>query len=129
FADNITRVLGDMWDNLPIAGWQKWLGVVAVAAGPVLMVVGKIVQVFASLVPIVKIAGLALGALTSPIGLVVAGIAALGAAFVIAYNKSETFRNFIDGLKDKFVGAWESVMEFKDKVVAAFEAIFAIFKG
>src|SRR5699024_4890290 len=52
-----------------------------------------------------------------------------GAAFVIAYNKSETFRNFIDGLKDKFVGAWESVMEFKDKVVTAFEAIFAIFKG
>src|SRR5699024_3115082 len=44
-------------------------------------------------------------------------------------NKSETFRNFIDGLKDKFVGAWESVMEFKDKVVTAFEAIFAIFKG
>src|SRR5699024_9069182 len=56
-------------------------------------------------------------------------IVALGAAFVIAYNKSETFRNFIDGLKDKFVGAWESVMEFKDIVVAAFEAIFAIFKG
>ena len=121
FADNIKRVLGDMWDNLPIAGWQKWLGVVAVAAGPVLMVVGKIVQVFASLAPIVKIAGLALGALTSPIGLVVAGIAALGAGFVIAYNKSETFRNFVDGIKDKFMTAIEWIGQFKDGIIGLFK--------
>ena len=121
FADNIKRVLGDMWDNLPIAGWQKWLGVVAVAAGPVLMVVGKIAQVFASLAPIVKIAGLALGALTSPIGLVVAGIAALGAGFVIAYNKSETFRNFVDGIKDKFMTAIEWIGQFKDGIIGLFK--------
>src|SRR5699024_1618948 len=69
------------------------------------------------------------GALTSPITLTIAAIAALGAGFVIAYNKSETFRNFIDGLKDKFVSAWQSAMEFKDKVVSAFEGIIAIFKG
>ena len=121
FADNIKRVLGDMWDNLPIAGWQKWLGVVAIAAGPVLMVVGKIVQVFASLAPLVKIAGLALGALTSPIGLVVAGIAALGAGFVIAYNKSETFRNFVDGIKDKFMTAIEWIGQFKDGIIGLFK--------
>src|SRR5699024_7412245 len=111
---------------------QKVIGVLAglvVAAGPVLMVVGKIVQVVASLAPLLKIAGVALGALTSPVGLVVAGIAALAAGFVLAYNKSETFRNFIDGLKDKFMGAWESAMEFKDKVIDAISGVTAFFKG
>jgi hypothetical protein len=34
----------------------------------------------------------------NPIGLVVLAIAALVAAFVIAYNKSEAFRNVIDGI-------------------------------
>src|SRR5699024_4032555 len=63
------------------------------------------------------------------VGLTVAAIAALGAAFVIAYKKSETFRNFIEGLKDQYLTAWESVVEFKDKFLSAFEAIFAIFKG
>src|SRR5699024_11553554 len=80
FADNIKRVLGDIWDNLPIAGWQKWLGVVAVAAGPVLMVVGKMITfvsgVVSALAPlmasITKAGGLLkwlaplFGALTSP---------------------------------------------------------------
>src|SRR5699024_5804590 len=122
FSENIKRVIGDMWDNLPIAGWQKWLGVVAVSAGPVLLVVGKMITfiagVSAALAPlmasITKAGGLLkwlaplFGALTSPITLTIAGIAALAAGFVIAYNKSETFRNFIDGLKDKFVSAWQS---------------------
>src|SRR5699024_12068304 len=47
FSENIKRVIGDMWDNLPIAGWQKWLGVVAVSAGPVLLVVGKMITFIA----------------------------------------------------------------------------------
>src|SRR5699024_11839261 len=78
-------------------------------------------QVFASLAPLVKIAGLALGALTSPIGLVVAGIVALGAGFVIAYNKSETFRNFVDGIKDKFMTAIEWIGQFKDGIIGLFK--------
>ena len=143
FTDNITRVLGDMWDNLPIAGWQKWLGLIVVAMGPVLLALGTFISVAANVVTVMvpvlasiaKAGGLLkwlaplFGALTSPITLTIAAIVALGAGFVLAYNKSETFRNFIDGLKDKFVIAWQSAMEFKDKVVTAFEGIIAIFKG
>src|SRR5699024_676851 len=136
-------VLGDMWDNLPIAGWQKWLGLIVVAMGPVLLALGTFVSVAANVVTVMapvlasiaKAGGLIkwltplFSALTGPVGLTVAAIAALGAGFVLAYNKSETFRNFIDGLKDKFVGAWESVMEFKDKVIDAISGITAFFKG
>lgn len=52
----------------------------------------------------------------NPISLIVMAIAALVAAFVVAYNKSETFRNFVNGLwatlKEKLgpviqqVGSW-----------------------
>src|SRR5699024_10011081 len=120
---NTVKSVVNWWNDLSETT-QKVIGVFAglvVAAGPVLMVVGKIVQVFASLAPLVKIAGLALGALTSPIGLVVAGIAALGAGFVIAYNKSETFRNFVDGIKDKFMTAIEWIGQFKDGIIGLFK--------
>src|SRR5699024_3234318 len=150
-SDGFGRIINTVksvvtWWNELSGTTQKVIGVLAglvVAAGPVLMVVGKAITfvsgVVSALSPlltsIAKAGGLIkwltplFSALTGPVGLTDAAIAALGAGFVLVYNKSETFRNFIDGLKDKFVGAWESVMEFKDKVVAAFEAIFAIFKG
>ena len=116
---------------------------VALAFGPVLLVVGKVITVISGLMgvlsplmaSITKAGGLLkwlaplFGALTSPITLTIAAIAALGTGFVIAYNKSESFRNFIDGLKDRFMVAWEAVVEFKDNFITAFDAIFALFKG
>src|SRR5699024_10244909 len=99
-------------------------------------VAANVVTVMAPVLPsIAKAGGLRtwlaplFGALTSPITLTIAALVALGAAFVIACNKSDTCRNITDGLKDTCVGACDSVREFKDKGVTAFEAIFAIFKG
>lgn len=52
----------------------------------------------------------------NPIGLVIAAIAALVAAFVILWNKSEGFREFWIGLWDKVKevasGAWEAISGF-----------------
>lgn len=59
----------------------------------------------------------------NPIGLVIAAIAALAAGLVIAYKKSETFRNIVDGafravgsavewLTDKFRAAMRVVSDF-----------------
>ena len=149
FADNIKRVLGDMWDNLPIAGWKKWLGAIVVATGPVLMVLGKMIPAVMGVVgvmgtigdgvakaggvfkylgvvlsPIMKFFAMfkpLLAALTGPIGLTVAGIAALGAGFVLAYKKSETFRNFVDGIKEKFLTAIEWIGQFKDGIIGLFQ--------
>src|SRR5699024_8162865 len=42
-------------------------------------------------------------------------------AFVIAYNKSETFRNFVDGIKDKFMTAIEWIGQFKDGIIGLFK--------
>lgn len=62
-----------------------------------------------------KIGGL-IGAIVSflgPVGLVIAAIVAIGAAFVILWNKCEGFRNFFKGLWDGIVNiaskAWEGI--------------------
>lgn len=45
--------------------------------------------------------------LLSPIGLVVAAVAALAAGFVYGYQTSEEFRQKVSDLKDKFVEFWQ----------------------
>ena len=46
----------------------------------------------------------------NPIGLVVIGLAALGTALVVAYNKSETFRNIVNGAFNSVVNTAEWVV-------------------
>ena len=55
----------------------------------------------------------------SPIGLIIAGITALVAAFVVLWNKSEAFRQF-------WIDLWNKVKEI---VTAAWEAITGFFKA
>ncbi len=80
-------------------------------------VVGKI-QAFitaiksgAAALKLMKVAQLALNAVMSlnPIGLIIAAIAGLVAAFVILWNKSEAFRDFWIGLWDTVSGAFSAV--------------------
>lgn len=67
------------------------------------------------------------GVLTAnPIGLIVMAVAALVAAFVIAYKKSDTFRNFVNNLwaslKEKLQPVLQAVGDFiQNKVVPAFQ--------
>lgn len=75
----------------------------------------------------------------NPIGLIIAGITALVAAFAVLWNKSEAFRNFFigmwegiketvgaiwDGIKAIFEGAWEGIKIIWDAVVEYFTAIW-----
>src|SRR5699024_12022395 len=60
--------------------------------------------------------------MTGPVGWITAGIVALGIAFVVAYKKSETFRNIVNN-------ALNGVKTAFDKVKDAVVGIFNIFKG
>lgn len=62
----------------------------------------------------------------NPIGLIVAAIAALVAAFVILWNKSEGFRNFWIGLWEKIMNAVQPVIDF---IKGAFDAIISFFEN
>ena len=61
----------------------------------------------------------------NPIGLIVVAIGALVAAFVVAYNKSETFRNFIDAMWAGIKDAVGSVIDwFKTYLLPVFESVW-----
>lgn len=60
----------------------------------------------------------------NPIGLIVAGIAALVAGFVVLWNKSEGFRNFWIGLWDTIKGAVQPVIDWiSEKFTQAWDLI------
>lgn len=147
FASVIEKVRDVItWFSGLDSGTKKLIGQIAlfaVAVGPVLMVLGKIGQTIGHLTvlfsPLIKaigaaggmtkILGVVFGALTGPIGLTIAGITALGAGFVLVYQKSEPFRNFIDNLKARFMYALTGAIEFKDGVIEAISGVIAMFKG
>lgn len=94
FVKNVGGVIKTIWDNLPIAPWQKWVGLIAVGAGPVLLALSGIMKGIGTL----KAAFQGIGAvLTNPWGLALVALVALVAGFVHAYKNSEKFRNIVDG--------------------------------
>ena len=133
-----------------IASIMKWSTLILIGIGPVLMMFGKVAGVLATIFgPFGKLLGFmgklsaeskiagglfkgftnlmpktgaVITALTGPIGWVTLGIVALGTAFVIAYKKSETFRNIVNaalnGVKQTFINIGNVVKGF-----------FQLFKG
>ena len=63
-----------------------------------------------------------------PVGLVIAAIVAIGAAFVVLWNKSEGFRNFFIGLWDGIVNvasnAWQGIQNAWNGVVEWFSSLW-----
>lgn len=63
-------------------------------------------------------------ALTGPVGIAVAAIAGIGTAFVVAYKKSETFRNIVNAVinpvKNAFIGLWNVIKQFGAGIKAVF---------
>ena len=55
-----------------------------------------------------------------PVGLVIAAIVAIGAAFVVLWNKSEGFRNF-------FIGLWNGFVEFLTPIVETIKGLWSGF--
>ncbi len=121
---------------------------VAVAAGPLLMAFGSIAIFVGGVVKAIaplflglgklsagftavktgaltfgaafpKLAGF-IGLLTGPIGITVAVIAGLATAFTIAYAKSETFRNIVQGLITKFREFIPTIVSFAQSIYTNF---------
>ncbi|MBL8048141.1 MAG: phage tail tape measure protein [Chthonomonas sp.] len=110
-------------------GILVFMGLVA-AAGPVLMAIGSMATGLSALAPI-------LAALTGPIGLVVAGVAALAAAFATNFGGiRDAVMPLIHEAAPQFLAAWENVKEwmvtawsgFSAEVASWFEPVVAWFK-
>ncbi|MEB7050065.1 tape measure protein [Mammaliicoccus sciuri] len=133
-----------------IASIMQWSTLILVGLGPVLMIFskltgiigaifgpfGKFLKFFAkfstaakssegAIIGITKVfpkLGAILGTLTGPIGWITLGVIALGTAFIVAYKKSETFRNIVNavlnGVKQTFITIGNIIKGF-----------FQLFKG
>src|SRR5699024_2727231 len=128
----------EWWNNLS-SGGKKITGIfaaIAVAIGPVLLVVSKIVSTFMALLPLFKLIGAAIsavvGTLSLPVTLTIAAIIA-AAALVYAYWEpiKEFFISLWDIIKDAGIAvwdwlkdAWQSSVDF---LKTAWEGISAFF--
>ncbi len=81
------------------------IAAIVAAIGPVLMIVAKVISIISTLVTVI-------GLLANPIGIAVVAIGALVAAFVVLWNKSDSFRNF-------WLNLWDGIKSTTKKVVDA----------
>lgn len=93
----------DWVSNLNEGQKQTILKILAITAaiGPLLVILGTLFEKMGSAMKGFSGIGSALGKLASPVSIAVAVIGALVGAFVIAYNKSETFRNKMNEIGEK----------------------------
>ena len=99
-----------------------YIGLAVAAIGPLIFVIGKIIALGGTLITIIKGIGSALVFMTSPIGLVVAGIVGLIAAVGYLYTEFEGVRKVVNGLIDIFV-------EFIKIMTEGAQAFFRGFKN
>ena len=94
-------------------------GLAGIAAGFVAFKVATLIQTVTNAMQTMTIAQYALNLAMSlnPIGLVVAAIAALVAAFVVLWNKSDTFREF-------WIGLWDNIKSVFEKAVSGIVTFF-----
>src|SRR5690625_4547255 len=122
------------WSGLS-DGAKKFIGVasgIMVVMGPRLGVLAKIITTIMKLTPLFKILGTVIGAITSPIGLVVAAIIGAVALIYIYWEPiKEFFLNLWESIKEAGLLIWENLKEgwqnAKENMTEAWESVKEFF--
>lgn len=128
------------------------IALVAAAVGPVLIVVGKVISAIGTIMTAISGLGTAIGVvkgafaalsavmMANPIGLIIAAIAALVAAFILLWNNCDGFREFWinlwnqvkevavacwNGIKDFFAGIWNAITSIAQIVWGGLKSFFS----
>ena len=110
------------WVVDKISSMPKWvittitvMTLLAAAIGPVVVGLGMLVASIgaimgsSTIMAILGAIGSAIAGISAPIWITIGAIAALGTAFVVAYKKSETFRNIVQGALHGIVIAFQAM--------------------
>ena len=96
------------WAIIAILGIVAAIGPVLIAISGVISAIGTVIGALSTIISILPVVGAAVGALvtfiTGPVGIVIAVIAALVAAFIWLWNNCEGFRNF-------WIALWNGIVE------------------
>ncbi|MBF7023753.1 phage tail tape measure protein [Staphylococcus kloosii] len=99
-ADKLSGLFKYLQGANPILkGFVAVFGLIAAAIGPVVLGLGALIAAIGAIAEsavAMSILGGIFAAITSPVTLIVAGVLALGTALVLAYQKSQIFRNIIN---------------------------------
>ncbi|MBA8777250.1 phage tail tape measure protein [Staphylococcus schleiferi subsp. coagulans] len=146
-ADKFTSMPG--WAKTAVVG----IGVFAAALGPLILTmgaftasIGSIIGTLGPLMLNIKLAGGLMGFLGTkaplaakgltlvgtafkfmlgPIGLAIAAVAAIGTAFVIAYKKSETFRNIVNKVINPVVNGFKKLWGVAQSVFNSLKSLLS----
>ena len=157
FANNVKAVLKNVWDNLPLAEYQKTLIATVAVAGPVLAILGRIGGAIGGMASGIGAVTSGFGTLSTWFGtlvseaggllpllsglatplLIIAGVAvgvvALVTAFKNLYNSSESFRASVDTLvatfQDKFSQILTAIQPMIEPIKEMFTAIWDAIVG
>ena len=109
-------------------------GAVAAAIGPLLWIFGSIIQKIPAVITGFKLLGVAFGAITSPVGIVIAGITAIVGALIYLWKTNEQFREAVistwtiikayaiqiwNGIKDGIQQAWGALITYLQPAIQA----------
>lgn len=116
----------------PIRAVVTGIGLVAVALPPTILLISSLINAFTNIKTVLSTLNIAskiknifnigslIPMLMSPIGLAIAAIVALGTAFVVAYNKSKSFRQFINGIGQAIKNAFNNVKKIVGDIMGLF---------
>jgi len=119
-ADFLTSVAKRLQEMDP--GMREFIVTVALAAaaiGPLLLIGGKLVSAIAALIPVIKAVGIAFNFLTaSPMGLIIAGVAALAMGVYLLIKNWDAVVAFFKDLWEKVVGFFKNAWEWIKEIIA-----------
>ena len=154
-AADFLAMLADKFTNMPgwVKTGVVGLGIFAAALGPLILTTGAFTAALGSIMTtigpvmtgITKAGGLmnflgtkapfaakgltlvggAFKFMLGPVGLAIAAIVAIGTAFVVAYKKSETFRNIINAVINPVVNAFKNLRNTAEVVFNALKNLFS----
>ncbi|UXS30215.1 phage tail tape measure protein [Staphylococcus delphini] len=154
-AADFLAMLADKFTNMPgwVKTGVVGLGIFAAALGPLILTTGAFTAALGSIMTIIgpvmtgitKAGGLmnflgtkapfaakgltlvggAFKFMLGPVGLAIAAVVAIGTAFVVAYKKSETFRNIVHAVIDPVIDGFKKLWDVAKEVFNTLKSLFS----